>query len=134
MITLLYKSFKSDVANLPPSRGTRGLNSGGITGITFIIIHSGLFSFLVSASLNASTTCNLFKASVFLCLDVSLLALCLNSYDKLSRSILERSSIKHSAPIFAINFFGSLSSRYWLSSDSLSLTFKYSSSVKNSIF
>ena len=44
MITLLYKSFKSDVANLPPSSGTRGLNSGGITGITFTIIHSGLFS------------------------------------------------------------------------------------------
>ena len=42
LITLLYKSFKSDVANLPPSSGTKGLNSGGITGTTSKIIHSGL--------------------------------------------------------------------------------------------
>ena len=41
---LLYKSFRSEVANLPPSKGTNGLNSGGITGRTFNIIHSGLFS------------------------------------------------------------------------------------------
>ena len=41
LITLRYKSFRSDVANLPPSSGTKGLNSGGITGITFKIIHSG---------------------------------------------------------------------------------------------
>ena len=33
LITLLYKSFKSDVANLPPSNGTTGLNSGGITAL-----------------------------------------------------------------------------------------------------
>ena len=44
IITLRYKSFKSEVANLPPSKGTNGRNSGGITGTTFIIIHSGLFS------------------------------------------------------------------------------------------
>ena len=37
-----YKSFKSDVANLPPSKGTSGLNSGGITGTDVKIIHSGL--------------------------------------------------------------------------------------------
>ena len=43
LITLLYKSFKSEVANLPPSRGTNGLSSGGITGIHVKIIHSGLF-------------------------------------------------------------------------------------------
>ena len=77
-MTLLYKSFKSEVANLPPSKGTKGLNSGGITGITFIIIHSGKFSPLSLASRNASTTCSLFKASVFLCFEVSLLALCLS--------------------------------------------------------
>ena len=111
MITLLYKSFKSDVANLPPSSGTSGLNSGGITGIAFKIIHSGLFSLLIFASLNDSTTCNLFNDSVFLCLEVSLLALCLSSYESSSKSILDNSSIKHSAPILAINFSGSLSSR-----------------------
>ena len=42
-MTLLYRSFKSEVANLPPSRGTRGLKSGGKTGNTSNIIHSGLF-------------------------------------------------------------------------------------------
>ena len=42
-ITRLYKSFKSEVANLPPSKGTRGLKSGGKTGRTSKIIHSGLF-------------------------------------------------------------------------------------------
>ena len=43
LITLLYKSFKSDVANLPPSNCTIGLKSAGITGKTVRIIHSGLF-------------------------------------------------------------------------------------------
>ena len=42
-INLLYKSFKSEVANLPPSSCTIGLNSGGITGITSNIIASGGF-------------------------------------------------------------------------------------------
>ena len=43
LITLLYKSFKSEVANLPPSKGTRGLKSGGKIGKTSSTIHSGLF-------------------------------------------------------------------------------------------
>ena len=41
LITRRYKSFKSDVANRPPSNGTNGRNSGGNTGNTVIIIHSG---------------------------------------------------------------------------------------------
>ena len=56
MITLLYRSFKSEVANLPPSNGTKGLNSGGITGIVVKIIHSGLFP----VSINDSISFNLF--------------------------------------------------------------------------
>ena len=43
LIILRYKSFKSDVAKRPPSNCTIGRKSGGITGITVIIIHSGLF-------------------------------------------------------------------------------------------
>src|SRR5690606_14475515 len=43
MITRRYKSFKSDVAKRPPSSGTSGRNSGGITGITLRIIQSGRF-------------------------------------------------------------------------------------------
>ena len=41
-ITLLYKSLRSEVANLPPSRGTNGLKSGGKMGKTSSTIHSGL--------------------------------------------------------------------------------------------
>ena len=133
MITLLYKSFKSEVANLPPSSGTNGLSSGGITGIAFMIIHSGKFCLFKLPSRKDSTTCSLLRASVFLCFEVSLFALSLSSYDKSSRFILESNSIKHSAPIFAINFSGSLSSKYIFSLGIESRTFKYSSSVKKSI-
>ena len=41
IITRRYKSFKSEVANLPPSSGTSGRKSGGITGTTSSTIHSG---------------------------------------------------------------------------------------------
>ena len=58
LITLLYKSFKSEVANLPPSRGTRGLRSGGKTGKTVITIHSGL----LPESLNASKSLSLLES------------------------------------------------------------------------
>ena len=51
-ITLLYKSFRSDVANLPPSIGTNGLSSGGIPGIEVKIIHSGLFPELINDSIS----------------------------------------------------------------------------------
>ncbi len=42
LITRRYKSFKSEVANRPPSRGTNGRRSGGRIGNTSRIIHSGL--------------------------------------------------------------------------------------------
>ena len=41
LMTLLYKSFKSVVANRPPSICIIGLSSGGITGTASIIIHDG---------------------------------------------------------------------------------------------
>src|SRR5690606_9186825 len=56
IMTLLYRSFRSDVANRPPSNGTRGLSSGGITVLTFMIIHSGRFSLLSWDSRRDSTT------------------------------------------------------------------------------
>ncbi len=40
-ITLRYKSFKSEVAKRPPSSCTIGRRSGGITGSSVSIIHSG---------------------------------------------------------------------------------------------
>ena len=52
LMTLLYRSLRSEVANLPPSRGTRGRRSGGRTGTIFRIIHSGR----LPESRNASTT------------------------------------------------------------------------------
>src|SRR5210317_1494955 len=54
LITLLYRSFKSEVANLPPSNGTNGLNSGGITGTTVKIIHSGFCPVSINDSTNFS--------------------------------------------------------------------------------
>ena len=41
---ILQQTIESglEVAKRPPSKGTSGLNSGGITGITLRIIHSGL--------------------------------------------------------------------------------------------
>src|SRR2546427_7394326 len=43
LMTRRYRSLRSEVANRPPSSGTRGLSSGGMTGMTSRIIHSGLF-------------------------------------------------------------------------------------------
>ena len=41
-MTRRYRSLRSEVAKRPPSRGTRGRSSGGMMGITSMIIHSGL--------------------------------------------------------------------------------------------
>src|SRR6476660_295079 len=42
LMTRRYRSLRSDVAKRPPSSGTSGRRSGGITGMTSRIIHSGL--------------------------------------------------------------------------------------------
>ena len=41
-MTRRYRSLRSEVAKRPPSSGTSGRRSGGITGMTSSIIHSGL--------------------------------------------------------------------------------------------
>ena len=41
LITRRYRSFRSEVAKRPPSSWTMGRISGGMTGTTFRIIHSG---------------------------------------------------------------------------------------------
>src|SRR5690606_42074142 len=102
MITLRYKSFKSEVAKRPPSSGTSGRNSGGITGITFKIIHSGRFSLLLFASLNDSTTFRRLRDSVLRCFDVSLLPAGRNSYESRTKSVLVNMSLIDSAHIAAI--------------------------------
>ena len=50
LITRRYRSFRSEVAKRPPSRGTRGRRSGGRTGRTVITIHSGLLPEALKAS------------------------------------------------------------------------------------
>ena len=50
LMTRRYRSFRSEVAKRPPSSGTSGRSSGGITGITSRIIHCGLLPLLRKAS------------------------------------------------------------------------------------
>ena len=50
LITRRYRSFRSEVAKRPPSSGTSGRSSGGSTGSTSRIIHSGLIPDLWNAS------------------------------------------------------------------------------------
>ena len=98
LIILLYKSFKSDVAKRPPSSCTIGLKSGGITGTTLSIIHSGLFP----EFLNASTTSSLFTILALFCPDAFSRA-AFNSTASFSRSIDESNSSTASAPIPTLN-------------------------------
>ena len=82
LIILLYKSLRSDVAKRPPSNCTIGRKSGGITGTTSKIIHSGLFP----DSLNASTASSLLTILALFCPDESLSAAFISA-DSPSRSI-----------------------------------------------
>ena len=70
LITLLYKSLRSEVANLPPSNWTIGCNSGGRTGNIVKTIHSGLFPLFLKLSI----TLSLFIAFFLLCPDVCLIS------------------------------------------------------------
>ena len=122
LITRLYKSFKSLVANLPPSSGTSGRNSGGITGITSSTIHSGrLFDFL-----NASTTLNLLASFKRFCILLVSLNSLLSSIKSKSRSTFFSKSFTASAPILATKPFAPKSSTDFLycSSVKICLSFK----------
>ena len=44
IMTRRYKSFKSEVAKRPPSKGTRGRSSGGIIGTTLGMMTFSYFS------------------------------------------------------------------------------------------
>ena len=63
LITRRYRSFKSEVAKRPPSNCTIGRISGGMTGKTSIIIHSGR----LPDCLNASATSKRLRIRVFFC-------------------------------------------------------------------
>jgi len=95
LITRRYKSFKSEVAKRPPSNCTIGRKSGGITGITSIIIHSGLLPLFKNASQTSKRRIRLRRlAKLF-----SLLTASLNSLANSSTFISLSSSLIASAPI-----------------------------------
>ena len=94
LIILLYKSLRSEVANLPPSSCTIGRRSGGITGTTSIIIHEGL----LPDSRNASTTSSLLTILALFCPAASTSS-AFSSSESFSRSIASSSSLTASAPI-----------------------------------
>lgn len=94
LITRRYKSFKSEVAKRPPSNCTMGRSSGGITGKTSIIIHTGS----LPDKRKASTTSNRLIARLLRC-PVVVATSSLSSADMLSKSIsLSRACIA-SAPM-----------------------------------
>ena len=111
LMILLYKSFKSEAANLPPSSGTKGLKSGGITGRTDIIIHSGLLPLSLNSSIVLMRRINLLLSSS-LC--VSLSSKC-KAGISLSKSMPAKSSFMAGAPMPTLRrapcFF--LASRTW---------------------
>ena len=98
-IILLYRSFKSEVANLPPSSCTIGLRSGEITGIASRIIHSGLFPDWIKASITSS----LLETLIAFC-PVAPSISAFNISDSFSRSICFKSFFTASAPIPASNW------------------------------
>ncbi len=117
LITRRYKSFKSLVAKRPPSSGTKGRKSGGITGSTSRIIHSGR----VFDSINPLNTLRRLESFFFTCLErVACICSC-NSSTTGSSSILESTSRTASAPILATK----------ASSPYSSWACKYSCSVSN---
>src|SRR5207302_5549349 len=98
LITRRYRSLRSDVAKRPPSSGTRGRNSGGMTGITSRIIQLGLLPLLR----NASTT---FKRLAYLrrfCSEDSFFIFSRSSLESTSISTRFSSSLIASAPIMAL--------------------------------
>ena len=113
-ITLRYKSLRSEVANLPPSSGTSGLNSGGITGKVVKTIHSGL----LPESANDSKSFNLLIVFSKTTFELIVLISSLNLSLSCSTSIFAKHSLIAAAPIPAENW----------SSPYSSCAFKYSSS------
>jgi hypothetical protein len=100
LMTRRYRSFRSDVANRPPSSGTSGRSSGGITGMTSRIIHSGRFVDLR----NESTTFSRFAYFSFFWTEVSARILSRSSFASFSTLTRFSSSLIASAPMCARNF------------------------------
>ncbi len=83
------------MAKRPPSSGTSGRSSGGMTGIASRIIHSGLFPLLRKASTTLSRLANL----IFFWTEVSVFIRSRRSSASSSTSTRRSSSLIASAPI-----------------------------------
>ena len=110
LITRRYRSFRSEVANRPPSRGTSGRRSGGNTGNTDITIHCGL----LPDSMKESTSFSRLIKRLSLVSDLVASISSRNLRDSDSRSISFNRSWTASAPIRASNSSpcSSIASRY----------------------
>ena len=98
LMTRRYRSLRSLVAKRPPSSGTSGRSSGGMTGMTSRIIHSGrLFEFGRLDDLEALGELLAFSWS-----DVSVFIASRRSSRELFDSMRRRSSLIASAPISAV--------------------------------
>ena len=98
LITRRYRSFRSDVAKRPPSKGTSGRSSGGITGRTSSTIHSGR----VPLSKNASISFSRLTIFFFLVSLVVVRSSARNASFSNSRSRLLSIHFIASAPISAV--------------------------------
>ncbi len=99
LITRRYKSFRSEVAKRPPSNGTSGRKSGGSTGNTVRIIHSGL----LPDSSKFSTSFKRFEKRLSLASERVFSISSRNSITCDLRSICSISSYIASAPMTARN-------------------------------
>ena len=114
LITRRYRSFRSEVAKRPPSSGTRGRRSGGMTGMTSRIISSGRLPDCRKALTTLRRFAVFFRRAS---LDVSTIST-RSSRANCSRSKSCNSSRTASAPIPARKLPGPNSStafRYWVS-------------------
>ena len=99
LITRRYRSFRSDAAKRPAaSKGTKGRKSGGITGITSIIIQSGRVLESKNASTNFKRLTNLrrFRSELVSARSSRMLV------RSVSRSMLPSRLFRASAPISAV--------------------------------
>ena len=97
LITRRYKSFKSEVAKRPPSKGTKGRKSGGNTGSTESTIHSGFKPDFLKASRTLS------RLEFFLTLTSEPVKSPLKRSISTSNSMASSKSRTPSAPILAMN-------------------------------
>ena len=95
LMTRRYRSFRSEVAKRPPSNCTMGRNSGGMTGRTVMIIHSGLLPLRRNASMISMRLTALRRLAPLWLFSIISLVILLS----LSRSTAIKSSRMASAPI-----------------------------------